>query len=105
MPPLLSPPVSFLQHLRHASMLKRYAGRGTPCLGIRRETINAWERRAPLAPSHVRKLVKGGIRVLIQPSNRRAFPIQDYIAAGAIVQEDLQGAQLIISVKAVPLEE
>ena len=47
-----------------------------PVLGIRRETINAWERRAPLAPSHVKKLVDGGVKVLVQPSNRRAFPIQ-----------------------------
>lgn len=47
-----------------------------PCLAIRRETINAWERRAPLAPKHVRLLVKEGVKVLVQPSNRRAFPIQ-----------------------------
>uniref|UniRef100_A0A914Z7W2 Saccharopine dehydrogenase (NAD(+), L-glutamate-forming) n=1 Tax=Panagrolaimus superbus TaxID=310955 RepID=A0A914Z7W2_9BILA len=82
-----------------------YAGRGTPCLGIRRETINAWERRAPLAPGHVKKLTKNGIKVLIQPSNRRAFPIQDYISAGATVQEDLSPAQLILSVKQVPIEQ
>ena len=47
-----------------------------PTLGIRRETINAWERRAPLAPAHVKKLVDSGVKVLIQPSNRRAYPIQ-----------------------------
>ena len=50
--------------------------RGSPTIGIRRETVNAWERRAPLAPSHVKKLTKSGINVLIQPSNRRAYPIQ-----------------------------
>uniref|UniRef100_A0A914WBT9 Alanine dehydrogenase/pyridine nucleotide transhydrogenase N-terminal domain-containing protein n=1 Tax=Plectus sambesii TaxID=2011161 RepID=A0A914WBT9_9BILA len=81
------------------------SGGRTPCVAIRRETINAWERRAPLAPGQVKKLVKMGIRVLIQPSNRRAFPIQDYIAAGAVVQEDLSEAQLIMSVKTVPIEE
>lgn len=48
----------------------------SPCLAIRRETINAWERRAPLAPIHVKRLVRQGVRVLIQPSNRRAYPIQ-----------------------------
>jgi hypothetical protein len=53
-----------------------YVGRNNPCLGIRRETINAWERRAPLAPSHVKKLIKKGIKVLIQPSNRRVYPIE-----------------------------
>ena len=66
-----------------------YIGRSPPCLAIRRETINAWERRAPLSPNHVKRLTRSGVKVLIQPSNRRAFPIQDYIAAGAIAQEDL----------------
>lgn len=95
---------SSLSTARWASSVA-YAGRGQPCLGIRRETINAWERRAPLAPGHVKKLSKGGVRVLIQPSNRRAFPIQDYIDAGAVVREDLSPAQLIMSVKQVPVEQ
>ncbi|ETN81777.1 saccharopine dehydrogenase [Necator americanus] len=82
-----------------------FVGRGKPTLGIRRETINAWERRAPLAPAHVKKLTKAGVNVLIQPSNRRAYPIQDYIAAGAVVREDLSDAQLIISVKQVPVDQ
>ena len=46
-------------------------------VGIQREVINAWEQRAPLAPTHVRQLVSGGdVSVLIQPSNRRAYPMQ-----------------------------
>ncbi|VDP31805.1 unnamed protein product [Heligmosomoides polygyrus] len=53
-----------------------FVGKGKPTLGIRRETINAWERRAPFAPSHVKKLTRSGVTVLIQPSNRRAYPIQ-----------------------------
>ena len=32
-----------------------------------------WERRAPLAPKQVRQLTKDGYKVLVQPSNRRAF--------------------------------
>lgn len=82
-----------------------YVGKGVPTLGIRRETINAWERRAPIAPVHVKKLSRKGVRVLIQPSNRRAYPIQEYVAAGAIVKEDLSEAQLIISVKQVPIDQ
>ncbi|VDM39180.1 unnamed protein product [Toxocara canis] len=85
--------------------VSQYVGKGTPCLGIRRETINAWERRAPLAPQHVKRLTKKGVKVLIQPSNRRVFPIQEYASAGATVQEDLSEAQLIISVKQVPIEQ
>ena len=41
-----------------------------------REDQSVWERRAPLGPQHVRKLVKDGIKVLVQPSNRRAYPMQ-----------------------------
>lgn len=59
-----------------AHRLVAYVGRKNPCLGIRRETINSWERRAPLAPSHVKKLIKQGIKVLVQPSNRRVYPIE-----------------------------
>ncbi|CAD6199885.1 unnamed protein product [Caenorhabditis auriculariae] len=79
--------------------------RNQPTLAIRRETVNAWERRAPLAPVHVKRLVKSGINVIIQPSNRRAFPIQDYISAGAVVKEDLSEAQIIMSVKSVPIDQ
>lgn len=41
-----------------------YVGKGNPCLGIRRETINAWERRAPLAPAHVKRLTKVKINII-----------------------------------------
>lgn len=43
---------------------------------IRREDNSVWERRAPLAPHHVRSLVKQGFKVIVQPSNRRAYPMQ-----------------------------
>ncbi len=47
-------------------------------LGIRREDKNRWERRAPLAPSHVAELVKKGIKVIIQPSSLRTFHDRQY---------------------------
>ena len=43
---------------------------GQKVMAIRRETQSVWERRAPLGPQHVRKLVKKGVKVLVQPSNR-----------------------------------
>ena len=45
-------------------------------LAIRREDQSVWERRAPLSPANVRKLVRAGVKVLVQPSNRRAYPMQ-----------------------------
>ncbi|NWZ11976.1 AASS protein, partial [Agelaius phoeniceus] len=71
-------------------------------LAIRREDVNAWERRAPLAPKHVKELTKMGYKVLVQPSNRRAIHEKDYVKAGAIIQEDISEASLIIGVKRPP---
>ena len=82
-----------------------YPSRSKHVIGIRREDQSPWERRAPLAPEHVRTLVKkNNVKVLIQASNRRAFPISSYIQAGAIVQEDLSEASVIIGVKQVPAD-
>lgn len=56
----------------HSALL----GAGTttsPVLAIRREDVSAWERRAPLAPKHVKELTQMGYKVLVQPSNRRAI--------------------------------
>ncbi|XP_053378089.1 alpha-aminoadipic semialdehyde synthase, mitochondrial-like isoform X2 [Mercenaria mercenaria] len=75
-----------------------------PTIAIRRETVNVWERRAPLAPRHVEKLVKKGVRVIVQPSNRRAYNMQEYVEKGAIIQEDLSEASVVIGVKQVPID-
>ncbi|XP_057692582.1 alpha-aminoadipic semialdehyde synthase, mitochondrial-like [Corythoichthys intestinalis] len=74
-------------------------------MAIRREDINPWERRAPLAPRHVRELTQDGIKVLVQPSNRRAIHEKFYAKAGAIIQEDISEASLIIGVKRPPEEK
>merc|ERR1712142_117462 len=73
-------------------------------LGLRREDINVWERRAPIAPHHVANLVEKGIDVIVQPSTRRAYTMDEYLNAGAIVQEDLSPASLILAVKQVPID-
>ncbi|XP_033150839.1 alpha-aminoadipic semialdehyde synthase, mitochondrial [Drosophila busckii] len=52
---------------------QRHQGR---IMAIRREDQSVWERRAPFGPTHVQKLVKQGVKVIVQPSNRRAYPMQ-----------------------------
>ncbi|KAM4601586.1 alpha-aminoadipic semialdehyde synthase, mitochondrial [Polymixia lowei] len=74
-------------------------------LAIRREDINPWERRAPLAPRHVKEITHAGHKVLVQPSNRRAIHEKYYEKAGAIIQEDISEASLIIGVKRPPEEK
>lgn len=76
----------------------------TPTLGIRREDKNRWERRAPLAPIHVKQLVEKGIKVLVQPSTLRTFSDKQYQDAGAVIEEDLSTASTIVAVKEVPME-
>ncbi|RKO88157.1 Saccharopine dehydrogenase-domain-containing protein [Blyttiomyces helicus] len=73
-------------------------------LGIRREDKNRWERRVPLVPDHVERLVKElGAKVYVQPSTKRVIPDEKYEQAGAIIQEDLSPADVIIGVKEVPI--
>jgi len=73
-------------------------------MAIRRETQSVWERRAPLGPQHVRKLVKKGVKVLVQPSNRRAYPMAAYANVGARIQEDISEASCIFGVKQIPVD-
>ncbi|XP_052756127.1 alpha-aminoadipic semialdehyde synthase, mitochondrial isoform X1 [Galleria mellonella] len=73
-------------------------------IAIRREDQSVWERRAPFSPSNVSKLVRQGVTVIVQPSNRRAYPMQSYINAGAIVQEDISEASVIFGVKQTPID-
>ena len=73
-------------------------------LALRREDINVWERRAPIAPQHIKALKQQGITTLVQPSTRRAYTMHEYENAGAIITEDLSPASLIIGVKQVPID-
>ncbi len=75
----------------------------TKIIGIRREDKNEWERRVPLTPKDVAELKKEGIRTIIQPSAIRAFKDEEYLQAGATVQEDLSPAAAIFAVKEVPV--
>ncbi|XP_049627047.1 alpha-aminoadipic semialdehyde synthase, mitochondrial [Suncus etruscus] len=74
-------------------------------MAVRREDVNAWERRAPLAPRHIKSITNLGYKVLIQPSNRRAIHDKEYVKAGGIIQEDISEACLIVGVKRPPEEK
>ncbi|CAI5785360.1 alpha-aminoadipic semialdehyde synthase, mitochondrial [Podarcis lilfordi] len=87
---------------RFESHLSRWQHYHKSVLAIRREDVNAWERRAPLAPRHVKLLTNLGYKVLVQPSNRRSIHEKDYVKAGGIIQEDISEACLIVGVKRPP---
>jgi alpha-aminoadipic semialdehyde synthase len=80
---------------------------GNKVLGIVRENHGMWERRAPLSPDQVNKLLTTlpGSKVLIQPCTRRIFTNEEYTKAGAVVSEDLTSANFILGVKSIKAEE
>ena len=40
------------------------------------------ERRAPLPPGDAERLVRQGLRITVEESDQRVFPLADYAAAG-----------------------
>lgn len=74
-------------------------------IAIRNETKSHWERRVPLTPTLVRKMVDlHNIRVIVQPSSHRIFQDKEFIRAGADLKLDLDEAPVIFGVKEVPPE-
>lgn len=73
-------------------------------IGIVREVYSKWERRAPLTPRHVQRLTEThGLRVLVQPCNKRIFSDAEFAAAGAKLSDDLSEACALFGVKQVPI--
>ncbi|GAB1600841.1 alpha-aminoadipic semialdehyde synthase, mitochondrial-like isoform X2 [Argonauta hians] len=98
-------PLSKFHHISPLTVLsRRYFGDKRRVLAIRREDVNVWERRAPLSPAHVKQLVKDGVKVIVQPSNRRAYSMSEYVQAGADYQEEINEANLILGVKQIPID-
>jgi len=71
-------------------------------VGIRREDKSEWERRTPLVPADVGRLVRGGVPVQVQRSELRCFADAEFAASGALVVDDLAGADVILGVKEIP---
>jgi alpha-aminoadipic semialdehyde synthase len=71
-------------------------------IGIRKETKDKTQRRAPLSPKDVRWLVREkNIRVLVEPWPQRIFKDEEYTQAGAELTSDLSNANIIFGVKEV----
>ena len=76
----------------------------TATVGIRLEDKSVWERRVPLVPADIQGLAAGqGLRFVVQPSERRIYKDAAFAEVGAAVQMDLSAADVIFSVKEVPI--
>ncbi|OJA21128.1 hypothetical protein AZE42_04358 [Rhizopogon vesiculosus] len=76
-------------------------------VGIRREDPSRiWERRCPVTPDEVAQLIQRlDVDVLIQDCDRRVFPIDHFIKAGAKVHPTLEPAHIVLGIKETPLDE
>jgi alanine dehydrogenase len=71
---------------------------------IRHEDKYEMERRAPLTPKHVERLVKQKkLDIVVQSSEKRVFTDDEYIKAGAKVSKDLKKCSVVFGVKEMPL--
>ena len=80
----------------------------SPHLWIRHEA-RPTERRAPLVPVDVRRLVASGVQVTVERSPQRIFGIEDYAEAGAEVAEtgswvEAPGDAYVLGIKELPDE-
>lgn len=72
-------------------------------IGIRHEDKYANERRAPLTPRHIEKLVKNqNLDFVVESSPKRVFSDQEYKYAGASISPNLKSCQVILGVKEIP---
>ena len=74
-------------------------------IGIRREDKDPWEARVPLVPDDVARLAgSGSVEIVVQPSPQRVFKEDEFVRAGARVDEDLSACDIVLAVKEIPLE-
>ncbi|NOX38022.1 MAG: hypothetical protein GXO78_10840 [Calditrichaeota bacterium] len=75
-------------------------------IGIRKETKDVTERRAPLTPHQVKQLIEShGVHVVVEPAENRLFRESEYQAVGAEISTDLTKCNIIFGVKEIPVPD
>lgn len=77
---------------------------GNGVVGILAESVNKWERREPLTPSHCARLLhhaggSGLSRIIVQPSTKRIHHDALYEEVGCEISQDLSPCGLILGIK------
>ena len=74
-------------------------------IGIRREDLYAWERRAPLIPEHVRELIaEHKLECIVQSSDRRVYSDEEYRRLGVTVSDNLDACPIVVGLKEIPVD-
>jgi alpha-aminoadipic semialdehyde synthase len=75
------------------------------CIGIRRETKDKTQQRVPLSPEQAGRLHSDqGLRVLVEPMEKRIFHDGEYAAFGAELTSDLRESNVVFGVKEIQQE-
>jgi saccharopine dehydrogenase (NAD+, L-lysine forming) len=73
-------------------------------IGIRHEDKYLMERRTPLTPKHLARLIREKkLDFIVQRSEKRIFTEGEYLAAGARVEDNLKECSIILGVKEIPI--
>ncbi len=73
------------------------------CIGIRHEDKYPLEKRTPLIPADIRRLISDyGLEFCVQSSAKRIFSDKEYSEAGANVKDSLDDCSVIMGVKEIP---
>lgn len=74
-------------------------------IGIRHEDKYLLERRSPLTPKHIERLIKSkNLVFVVQTSDKRIYSDKEYRVAGARVENNLNDCNIIFGVKEIPIE-
>ncbi len=81
-------------------------------IGILREAINKkGEKRVAVTPAFAAQIVEKGYKLFVQPAKnpstgeiKRAFPDDEYLEAGAEINEDLSKTDVIFGLKEIPVK-
>ncbi|MEM6379704.1 MAG: alanine dehydrogenase, partial [Bacteroidota bacterium] len=76
-----------------------------PKIALIREEKTPPDSRVALNPDQAAALITQGWDITVQPSSRRAYKDEEYVAAGIPMQENLSDRDLLLGIKEVPIDQ
>lgn len=73
-------------------------------LAVRHEDKYLMERRSAITPQHAKKLIRKGLKVVVESSEKRIFKDEEYADVGAKVVKDISDSPVVFGVKEMPLD-